>query len=402
MIRIVLALILAISCAYAAFHFTLEKGFVNPYPVMCELVAQKIYLDDAEIKNWKRLCQRRARLVTPYSSRKLILKDMNNALALLKVSHLEVYDSSEVASIWRGQSLETGIESQFVEGELVVFRIHPGSPADRAGLRKGDIIQSINADQPNPWEAQSQSGSYLILRGEREFSVKLKPAEIQRHEEMSIERINGVQAVLQVPSFRAAFFEPGKLEKIAKDLEGVTSLVVDLRGNAGGNFVAGLRFLSLFLCEPQTVGILQKPRFPESLSAELPNDLRDEEQLAVLDTHREVVLRTYASDPCFKGSVKVLVDGKSSSVAEMVAQALKEFRKAPLWGSPSRGQLLVGVWYPLEEAGPGVQISIPEAVYLSSQEHRIEGVGVQLDRVLYYNLPEMQAGIDSWVRRALD
>ncbi len=402
MIRIFLALILAVSCALGAYHFALERGFINPYPAMCDLVAQKIFLDDAKIKSWKRLCHRRSRLVSPYSSRKLIIKDMNNTLALLKVSHLEVYDSSEVASIWRGQSLETGIESQFVEGELVIFKVHPGSPAEKAGLRKGDIIQSINAEQPNPWEAQSESGSYLILRGDKEFTIKLKPAAIQRFEDVSVVRIRATQAVLQVPSFRAVFFEPAKLEKIARELNGLQSVVIDLRGNSGGNFVAGLRFLSLFLCEPQNIGALQRPRFKKMPAVELPDDLRDSEQLAVLDVNHEVILRTFPSSFCFKGRVKVLVDGKSSSVAEMVAQALKEFRQAPLWGTPSRGQLLVGVWYPLEEVGRGVQISIPEAVYVSHRQHRIEGVGVELDRVLYYNLPELQAGIDSWVYRALD
>ncbi|MNL26661.1 Peptidase family S41 [compost metagenome] len=106
--------------------------------------------------------------------------------------------------------------------------------------------------------------------------------------------------------------------------------------------------------------------------------------------------------PCFKGRVRVLVDGKSASVAEMVAQALKERRGALIEGAPSRGQLLVGVWYPMDEVAPGVQISIPEAIYESVQKYRIEGQGVQIDKVLYYYLPEMQAGVDSWVKRALD
>ncbi|MGE5086931.1 MAG: S41 family peptidase, partial [Bacillota bacterium] len=111
---------------------------------------------------------------------------------------------------------------------------------------------------------------------------------------------------------------------------------------------------------------------------------------------------TFAKNSCYRGPVKVLVDGKSSSVAEMVAQALKEFRKSPIWGAPSRGQLLVGVWYPLNELGPGVQISIPEAFYTSAKGHAIEGQGVQLDKILYYSLAEMQMGIDSWVKGSLD
>lgn len=402
MTRIFFAILLALGCAYAAYHFTLKKSFVNPYPVLCDLVSQKIFLDDAKIKNWKKTCHRRSRLVTPYSQKKLIIKDMNNVLALLKVSHLEVYDSKEVASIWRGESLETGIESQFVDGELVIFKVHPNSPAEALGLRRGDIIQTINAEQPNPWDAQTEPGSYLILRKDKEFSVKMKPRSIIRSEEMTLEARAPGQAVLKVPSFRAAFFADEKMQKLEADLRSFKRVVVDLRGNAGGNFVAGLRFLSLFLCKPELVGSLERPRVTVKSSAELPNELDDQAQLAVLDAHSEVPLKTFARTSCYEGDVRVLVDGKSSSVAEMVAQALKEFRKAPLLGSPSRGQLLVGVWYPLDEVAPGVQVSIPEAVYLSQKKHRIEGQGVELDRVLYYHLPEMQAGIDSWEKKALD
>ncbi|UXR65050.1 S41 family peptidase [Bdellovibrio bacteriovorus] len=422
MTRIFFAILLALGCAYAAYHFTLQKGFVNPYPAFCDLVSQKIFLDDAKIKNWKKTCHRRSRLVTPYSPKKIIIKDMNNVLALLKVSHLEVYDSKEVASIWRGESLETGIESQFVDGELVIFKVHPNSPAEDLGLRRGDIIQTINAEQPNPWEAQTggdiiqtinaeqpnpweaqtEQGSYLILRKDKEFSVKIKPRAIIRSEEITLEAKEPGQAVLKVPSFRAAFFVDEEMQKLEAGLLSLKRVVVDLRGNAGGNFVAGLRFLSLFICKPELVGTLERPRVAVKSAAELPNDLDDQAQLAVLDTHSEVLLKTYAQKNCYSGEVRVLVDGKSSSVAEMVAQALKEFKKAPLLGSPSRGQLLVGVWYPLDEVAQGVQISIPEAVYLSHKKYRIEGQGVELDRVLYYHLPEMQAGIDSWEKKALD
>ncbi|MBV2169877.1 MAG: PDZ domain-containing protein [Bdellovibrio sp.] len=397
-----LSLLLAALCAMAAYHFTLQKGFVNPYPVVCDLVAKKIFLDDEQIRKWKRTCHRRSRLVTPYSPKKLVIKDINNVLGLLNVSHLEVYDSSDVKSIWRGESLETGIESEFVDSELVIFRVHPQSPAEQLGLKKGDVIKSINGEQPNPWEAQTLSGTYLIERGREEKTYKVKAAAIVRSESVRFEKIKEASALVQVPSFRATFFQDQEMQELGNKLQGVRRLVVDLRGNIGGNFVAGLRFLSLLMCSPEEVGRLIRPRFEKKISAELPNDLRDEEQLQILDQHREVILKTFKSGSCYQGDIRVLVDGKTASVAEMVAQALKEFRRAPLMGSPSRGQLLVGVWYPLNEVGPGVEISIPEALYLSRRQHRIEGLGVELDKVLYYNLSEMQAGIDSWVKKALD
>lgn len=396
------AIVLAMSCGLAAYHFALRKGFENPYPVFCDLVAKKIFLEDEKVRKWKHTCNSRGRLVKPYSPKHLIIKDMNNVLGLLNVSHLEVFDSSAVKNIWKGESLETGIESQFIESELVIFKLHPKSPAAMQGLRKGDVIKTINGQQPNPWEAESESGTYVVKRNSLEQHFDIKAAPIVRDESISFEKMGDKSAVLHVPSFRAEFFSDEKMHQLALHLQGTSRLVVDLRGNIGGNFVAGLRLLSLLMCPPQEVGRLIHPRSIETSSAELPNDLNDKKQLDILYKNREVILKTYSVPSCFKGSLRVLVDSKTSSVAELVAQALKEFRKAPLLGTPSRGQLLVGVWYPLNEVGPGVEISIPEGLYVSHKGHRVEGNGVELDKVLYYDLQEMQSGIDSWVRKALD
>ncbi|MNK07454.1 putative CtpA-like serine protease [compost metagenome] len=395
-------ILLACGFAFMGFHFTVKKTFVNPYPVVCDLVYEKIYLDNKAMEKWRKTCMRRTRLVSPYSKKELIVKDLNNVLALLKVSHLEIFRPSEVRQIWKGQNLETGIESEFVDSELVIFKVHPKSPAEKAGLHRGDIITTINGEQPSPWTAVREGGSYIIQNSQGERRVPLKPAEVKRDEEIRLIPLMNKKAHLVVPSFRAEFFTDEKLNAIVKDLSFYQEIVVDLRGNSGGNFVAGLKLLSPFLCKPTVVGSLVKPRLKEKTKVVMKDDLNDMKQLELLDHHQEVVLESFPSASCFKGKVKVLVDGKTSSVAEMVAQAFKELKGAPLLGSPSRGELLVGVWYPLDELSKGTQISIPEAVYISTQGRHIENEGVKLDRVLYYNLVEMQAGIDSWVKRALD
>ncbi len=392
----------AFLCALGAYQLTLQKGFVNPYPIVCDLVAEKIYLDDEAIKPWQKTCLKRSRLVTPTSSKALIIKDLNNVFGLLKVSHLEIYDSREVRSIWSGESLQTGIESEFVDSELIILKVQRGSPAAKLGLKVGDIVKTINKEQPNPWEAQTVSGIYELVRAKKSWVVNIKADSLLREEKIETQDLGKQKSLIRVPSFRAEFFSKGEIERLSLSLRKSKLVIVDLRGNAGGNFVAGLRFLSLFMCEPTEIGRLIKPRYPQKNETELVNDLRDEEQIKMLNTHRELVLKTFARDTCYKGPVRVLVDGKAASVAEMVAQALKERRQALIEGAPTRGQLLVGVWYPVGEVSPGVQISIPEALYMSVGQHRIEGQGVQLDRTLDYKLGEMQAGIDSWVQRVLD
>lgn len=401
MLKRIAAIIFTMACAYGAFQLTMNQSFVNPYPVVCDLVLDKIYLPNKEIASWHRKCMDRAELVTPYTKKNLILRDINNTLSLLQVSHLEIYDAPEVRGIWRGEVKETGLSGEFVDSELVIFKVLPQSPAERLGFKKGDVIVTINGQQPSSWAVESEAGDYQIHRGDDEFTIKLHPGVVKRNENMQLTKLSDKTALLEVPSFRAEFFTDEKVKSISNGLKKYSSVVLDLRNNAGGNFVAGLRFLSLFICEPTLVGKLEKPKSNLG-KAEMPDILNDEKQLEILEKSREVSLRTFRSPGCFAGNVKVLVDGRTSSVAEMVSQALKEYRGAPLRGAPSRGQLLVGVWYPMDEVGQGVQISIPEALYVSGKGHRIEGHGVQLDKVLYYNLPQMQAGIDSWVKSFQD
>lgn len=384
------------------YKFSSRESFANPYPVMCNLVSEKIYLTDEVVRNWRNTCLKRSHLVESNSPKNLVIQDMNNMLATLKVSHLEVYDPKEVRAIWQGERLENGIESEFVDGELVIFKVHPESPAAKAGLKFGDVIKDINGEQPNPWEANSEKGKYTISRGIEIFEKELIPTTIKREEGIKTSFPNSSTVYIQVPSFRAEFFKTDKINILKQELQNKTQVVLDLRGNLGGNFVAGLRLASLFLCEPTSLGYLQKPRSKDTGTQVLPDSLEDSVQIEVLEQSGRVELKTAKNDQCFRGHLKILVDGKSASVAELIAQSLKEVAKAQVIGSPTSGQMLVGLWYAFDELSPGVQISIPEAVYISPRNYQIEGIGVQLDKNLTYDLGEMQAGIDSWVKNALD
>lgn len=384
------------------YWFSSRENFSNPYPVMCKLVSEKIYLTDDVVRNWRSTCLRRSHLVESSSPKNLVIKDMNNMLATLKVSHLEVHDPQDVRAIWQGERLENGIESEFIDSELVIFKVHAESPAAKAGLRFGDVIKSINGEQPNPWEANSEKGKYTISRGIEIFEKELTPTTIKREEGIKTSFPNSKSVYIKVPSFRAEFFTTEKINVLKQDLQNKNHAVLDLRGNLGGNFVAGLRLASLFLCEPTSLGYLQKPRSKETVTQILPDNLEDSVQIEILEKAGRVELKTAKNEKCFKGHLKILVDGKSASVAELIAQSLKEVAKAQVIGAPTSGQMLVGLWYAFDELSPGVQISIPEAVYISPRNYQIEGVGVQLDKNLTYDLGEMQAGIDSWVKNALD
>jgi len=373
----------------------------NAYAQVCHFVSDHIYLNGETMRTWGQKCLKRAGLVQKDTKVGDIIEDLNNQFSALNTSHLLIYDAEASKRVWTGKSLETGIESQYVDGELVIFKVHRDSPAEAVGLRMGDVIYQVNGMLGTPDMAEKTSGQYLIVRNGTITEYKISAKEIKREEELRVERISERTARLIVPSFRAEYFEKENWRNLIHELKKYQKIIVDLRGNLGGNFVAGLRFLSPFMCGSQDIGYLWKPKSKLKKEAIFPDDLDDEHQVEILDESFLVRLLTFEDYDCLTASVAVLVDSGSASTAEMVAQALKDYIGAKIFGSASAGQLLVGVWYPLPALSQGVKISIPEAVYQTRRGHKIEGPGVQVDKELYYRLSELQNGEDSWVKSAV-
>ncbi|MGZ3804938.1 MAG: S41 family peptidase [Pseudobdellovibrionaceae bacterium] len=374
---------------------------VNSYARVCHLVTAHIYLKDEQMKAWNKSCLARSEQVQKNTPVADIIEDLNVQFKTLQTSHLFIYNAEEVKKVWSGESQETGIEAQYVEGELVILKVHRDSPAELAGLRMGDVIYSINGEAGTPEMAEKISGQYLIRRHKKLTEYKIQAQAIQREEEPQVVPVSPRTASLKVPSFRAEFFKKDKWKTQIAELKKYQKIILDLRGNIGGNFVAGLRLLSPFMCGVQDIGYLWKPKSKLKKELVFQDNLEDQSQVDILDQSFLVRLLTFEDYECLTASVAVLVDSGSASTAEMVAQALKDYIGAKIFGSASAGQLLVGVWYPVPEISEGVKISIPEAIYQTRRGHMIEGPGVQVDKVLYYHLGELQNGEDSWLKYAV-
>lgn len=392
----------AIVIVFAAMSLRLvaHQSYVSPYAGLCDLVAGKIYLSDNEMGDWLRTCHAHAKALPADATAERMADDLRGLFSSLNVSHLDLYNASDSKRIWTGENEETGIESEFVDGELVIFNVEPNSPAADAGLRRGDIIVTVQGSHPAPSLARSLGGEYAIRRRDHEFVVELEPRPITLDERPSLAK-QGDWSILKIPSFRAEFFDRDRWRDFAARMKSSKLILVDLRGNAGGNFVAGLRFLSPFMCAEQEIGYLLKTKSQRGQQAPFPDDLRDDRQLQVIDVVDLVQLRTFQDYGCLTARVDVLIDSGTASTAEMVAQALRDYMGARILGTSSSGQLLVGVWYDVPEFGPGWKLSIPEAVFQTRRGKRLEGTGIRVDRELYYNLADLQSGKDSWIVKAI-
>ena len=379
----------------------LKKSEANRFIEACQFVAERIYLEDQIVNPWRDTCFHSAaqNANRPLPEQRYYFR---KTLEMLDVSHLDLFEPQEVKGIWTENKKTTGLISEFMDGQLIVTETLPNSEAKKNLINSGDQLLSINQEAPSPQQAQEISGDYVFDRKGNPYSVRLDTKELVVDESLKVKKLSEKTAQLKVPSFRADYFSMEKLKKISQELAPYKKIILDLRKNQGGNFVSGLRLLSVFLCGQQAVGYLLRPKFANLPKSDIPDDIDDESQLEHMNKSYFINLQTFNNYPCLTQSLVVLVDQETSSTAELVAQALKDYRAARIMGLATSGRLLVGVWYPMESLGRGVKISIPEAVYQTKRGRQIEKHGVNLDEVLDYRRADFENGEDSWLKASLN
>jgi len=370
------------------------------FRTVCDLTEAYFYKEGEALDKWVGECRRQAARVSWSLTKPELAKQIQDLMGLMNVSHFNIYSPSEDKKMWQGKAVDTGIRARYVEDHLVVYRVLEGSAAKEAGIRSGDEILEIEGTpQVTPWGAQNRSGGFTVLRAQETLHFKVEATELNIDHGPTLDRLSATTAVLEIPSFRSEFFNDwngynGELSKYSH-------IIVDLRENAGGNFVAMLRALSTFMCTPKDVGVLARPRRGGEDKPAFDDNTEDLFQIEELDKYRSLGLVTYEKYGCFRGKVTVLIGPDTSSVSEIFAHSFFARPNSRVWGQPSAGDVVLAVWYDLAAMGKGYSISIPEAVYLTPQGTEIENVGVAPEREIYYDLSLALAGKDTYIEAAL-
>ena len=213
---------------------------------------------------------------------------------------------------------------------LKVLRVFDGSPAERAGVRRGDFILGVNGRSiagVNSEVATSRikgpAGTSVTLRvftpgQERDRTVKVKRERIEVPVARGriVERDGHRIAVAELLSFSSGAH--GLLRReIDKQLrKGAEAIVLDLRGNGGGLLSEAVLVSSIFIEDGKIVSVRGRHRPERTLDAE--GDAIDE-----------------------KIPVVTLVDGGSASASEIVTGALRDRDRATIVGTRTFGKGLV-------------------------------------------------------------
>lgn len=342
----------------------------------------------------------------------LVLKAM---VRELKDSHTRIVTPRESADHRRFAALASGLALSVIDDQLLVIDVDPDSPAARADVRKGDVVVAIDdrqfdaaflrAARDVPVTAadvmsseaeptrQDEAIRFAQLRAVRR-ALQRMPDALPGPQALTLQRDAGhlivvtlmPEPLIRPPAVTAYVSDAGiavlklnrfsvrnrpDVEQALRQVADARALVLDLRGNGGGDYSQFMWLVRQFLPEPRMV-LTQLSR-------------RGNEQNA-----RE--LRIAPAETPFLKPIAVLTDRRSGSASELTATALLEQRDALIVGESTCGCVVaVRSEYVLPGSG-GVRVS--ETGFRSAQGRRMEGEPLAPTIYAPPTLADLRAGRD--------
>jgi len=264
--------------------------------------------------------------------------------------------TSELSGSFEGIGAEIGIKNW----ELTVIAPLPGSPAEKAGLKSGDKILTIDKQETT---SMSLDKAINLIRGAKDTTVVLTilPVGEQAIKNVSISRdvitvksvtwsMKDSVAIIIINHFNSdttAEFNSIIKEVVLKSPKGI---VLDLRDNPGGYLDSSVDIAGQFL-DHQVIVIENYGSTQKKYSSEVNAQLKDY-------------------------PLAVLVNKGSASASEILAGALQDYKHGTIIGETSFGK---GSVQNYEQYNDGSSLKLTVAKWLTPLGHSIDEVGITPD-----------------------
>ena len=283
-----------------------------------------------------------------------------------------------------GRFVGVGIEITQEDGLVKVVSPIEGSPADRGGIKSGDLITKVD---DTAVRGLSLNEAVKRMRGEPRTKVVLT---IFRKSENRTFPVTIVREEIKVVSVKGKPIEPGygwvrltqfqerTVEDMVKKLEDIYNqdpqlkgLVLDLRNDPGGLLDAAVAVSAVFLPDDVTVvstnGQLEESKFVYKASPQFYLR-RGADPVRRLTENTKGIFK--------KIPLVVLVNEGSASASEIVAGALQDHKRATVMGSQTFGK---GSVQTVRQLGPDTALKITTARYYTPSGRSIQAKGILPD-----------------------
>ncbi len=304
---------------------------------------------------------------------------------------------------------DPGLTVRVIEGRPTITRVVPGSTAERVGLRPGFVVTAIGGrplapTHPSARPLRPVEERFAIRRaatrrlagppGTRVSLAYLddqdRPGKVvlvrdpPRTEPVHLGHLPPLYPEVRayevgdvgVVAFNIFILDPvlNDVKKAVARFQShhVRAIVLDLRGNPGGQGAMAIPVASMFVDHPVTLGTLKFREFGQTLIAK----------------------PELGSTP-FLGPLAILTDEGTASTSEMLAAGLQEAKRAVVVGDTTLGAVLPSV---VEALPGGAVMQYVVADFKTPKGVLLEGRGVQPDR----RVVETRAGLKSGRDPVLD
>jgi carboxyl-terminal processing protease len=276
--------------------------------------------------------------VDTLDAKKVVSNGINHMLQSLDPYTVYYPDANELQSFLSGKYAGIGalIRYNLVLDNAVIDEPYENTPAQEAGLKKGDIILSID-DSTMVGKSTSYVSSHLRGDAGTTFLLKFRRPSTGKVMQKKITR-RQIQQMATIPYYglrrdsigyiSLSQFTEGCSKEVRRafiDMKnrGMKALVFDLRGNGGGSEAEAASIVNMFVPKGITV-VSNKGKLSRS-----NHDYKT--TVEPIDTVMPVV---------------VLVDGNTASASEITSGALQDLDRAVILGTRTYGKGLVQL--PLE------------------------------------------------------
>ncbi len=246
-------------------------------------------------------------------------------------------------------------------GNMVIVSVTEDGPGEAAGLLEGDTIISIEGESVQDMDLdtavskiQGEEGTEVTIGVYRESTGETLEKTMTRRkmdaQTVAYSMLKDNIGYIQITAFDEVTVE--QFDNAVSDLQSqnIRGLIVDVRGNPGGNVDSVCSILDRLLPEGLLVYTIDKNGSKEE-------EYADNEE--VLDI-----------------PMAVLVNGDSASASEIFAAALQDYDWAEIVGEQTYGKGIVQYIIPLSD---GSAVKLTSAKYYTPNGECIHGIGVTPD-----------------------
>ncbi|MBS6063834.1 S41 family peptidase [Criibacterium bergeronii] len=246
------------------------------------------------------------------------------------------------------------------DGKIGVIAPIKGSPAEKAGIKTGDIIITVNG---KPYDAKTMDEAVRNMKGKEGEKVVLELVSVDKKlkkltiikspihtQTVSSKALDNGIGYMQIISFEGKTAQEFSENLASLKQKNIKGLIIDLRSNPGGMVDQVVKIADEIL--------------PQAMIVYTQNKAGAQEKFTSDDAHK------------LDMPIVVLVNKGSASASEILSGALQDNKKATIVGTNTYGK---GVIQSVMGLNDGTGLVITTAQYFTPNGNRVHQVGIKPD-----------------------